>query len=598
LLSLLLWSALALSAAPMFGGGFAFTYQGRLTSDGTPLNGSYDLLFHLRGDADDAAILGTNQFAAVPVKQGLFTVSLDFGQDVFNGAARSLEIGVRSSEEPPADALQGGDDDGVPAPLAFHAAAVLPPGAFTMLSPVTAIGAAPASIVSYKSLLASSAASVAPGAVTPVALAGLASSARSGLVSVSGGVFSIAPSSGLWWDLKGNSGTAVNNFLGTTDNRPLELRVNSARALRLEPNLTSPNLIGGFSGNTVAPGIDGATIGGGGSSGNSNVVSANFATVSGGLANGATNTYAVVGGAYNVAGGYASAVAGGGGFELMKGLTNAALGHWSAIGGGRENTAGGKSATIAGGERNDTGGDWDAIGGGVGHTAAGMGATVGGGGYNAASFDWATVSGGRENAAQALDSTVGGGVGNYAQPPAIAATIAGGANNVATGTYSTIPGGREAKASQSGQMAQANGYFAQPGDAQTSVYVLRNQTDSLNPSRLLFLDGTGTPLRVELNRTMTFDILVTARNLPDPGPPPIPPQSAGYAMRGVVKNDLGTAQFVGLPTVTVLGEDDANWNATVMTLGDALVIQVTSGGANPVPSIHWVARVQTAETAW
>src|SRR2546430_11352139 len=47
------------------------------------------------------------------------------------------------------------------------------------------------------------------------------------------------------------------NFLGTTDNQPLELRANNARSLRLEPNTTSPNLIGGYGGNSASNGSAG-----------------------------------------------------------------------------------------------------------------------------------------------------------------------------------------------------------------------------------------------------------------------------------------------------------------------------------------------------
>ncbi|OAN42826.1 hypothetical protein A6A03_03670 [Chloroflexus islandicus] len=68
-----------------------------------------------------------------------------------------------------------------------------------------------------------------------------------------------------FWALAGNSGTtAGTNFIGTTDNVALEIKVNSARTLRIEPNATSPNLIGGSRENTVTSGVSGATIGGSG----------------------------------------------------------------------------------------------------------------------------------------------------------------------------------------------------------------------------------------------------------------------------------------------------------------------------------------------
>lgn len=74
----------------------AFSYQGKLTDAGSPANGNYDLQFKLF----DALTGGTQQGATlvrnpVTASAGLFTVTLDFGANVFSGAARYLEIGVR-----------------------------------------------------------------------------------------------------------------------------------------------------------------------------------------------------------------------------------------------------------------------------------------------------------------------------------------------------------------------------------------------------------------------------------------------------------------------------------------------------------------------
>jgi len=81
------------------------------------------------------------------------------------------------------------------------------------------------------------------------------------------------------WSLTGNAGTTGANFLGTTDNTALELRVNGQRALRLEPNATSPNIIGGHRGNVISPLVVGGTIGGGGKSIFVNSVGADYGTV-------------------------------------------------------------------------------------------------------------------------------------------------------------------------------------------------------------------------------------------------------------------------------------------------------------------------------
>jgi hypothetical protein len=74
----------------------AFTYQGKLSDAGNPANGAYDIQFKLF----DALTDGTQQGATftnptVQVTGGIFTVELDFGATVFDGAARYLEICVR-----------------------------------------------------------------------------------------------------------------------------------------------------------------------------------------------------------------------------------------------------------------------------------------------------------------------------------------------------------------------------------------------------------------------------------------------------------------------------------------------------------------------
>jgi hypothetical protein len=118
------------------------------------------------------------------------------------------------------------------------------------------------------------------------------------------------PSGG--WSLGGNAGTvAGTNFLGTTDNVALELKVNGSRALRLEPTSDAPNIIGGSSANSVGAGLAGATIVGGGSSFYPNAVNANFGTIAGGERNTVTGDHSTVaGGLLNTASGNFSFAAG------------------------------------------------------------------------------------------------------------------------------------------------------------------------------------------------------------------------------------------------------------------------------------------------
>jgi hypothetical protein len=80
-----------------FAQGTAFTYQGRLNSGTNVATGSYDLRFALF----DAVTAGVQQGSlltnsATAVSNGLFTVTLDFGNQ-FSGAARWLEIAVRTN---------------------------------------------------------------------------------------------------------------------------------------------------------------------------------------------------------------------------------------------------------------------------------------------------------------------------------------------------------------------------------------------------------------------------------------------------------------------------------------------------------------------
>jgi phage-related tail protein len=81
----------------------AFSYEGKLTDAGSPANANYDLQFKLFDTvtvgtgAQQGATLVRNPVA---VSAGLFTVQLDFGANVFNGADRYLEIGVRPTGDP------------------------------------------------------------------------------------------------------------------------------------------------------------------------------------------------------------------------------------------------------------------------------------------------------------------------------------------------------------------------------------------------------------------------------------------------------------------------------------------------------------------
>ena len=103
----------ALVAAPM-------TYQGQLDRSGSPYSGQVDMEFALYDAASGGSqVTGAISKSSVPVEKGVFSVSLDFGDDVFDGSARYLAVSVDGSELSPRQqvgsvpvaqfALSGGD---------------------------------------------------------------------------------------------------------------------------------------------------------------------------------------------------------------------------------------------------------------------------------------------------------------------------------------------------------------------------------------------------------------------------------------------------------------------------------------------------------
>ena len=303
-----------------------------------------------------------------------------------------------------------------------------------------------------------------------------------------------------------------------------------------QQNTTSPNIIGGYSGNSVTDGVVGATIGGGGLHLNTNRVTDLYGTVGGGIANQAGNN---------------------------DGDTTNAMA--ATVGGGSENVASGGTATVGGGSMNIASGRESTVSGGYGNDALGRFATVGGGENNLAIGD---------------DTTIGGGWCNEA-----------------SGAYATVPGGVFAKATHYGEMAYATGQFGgivptcpSAGDAQTSLYVMRIvRTCTPGVWYDLYLNGNDTPsefLTISQGRTVAFDALVVGRS--DGG------ESAGYNIRGVVENVGGMVSFIGTPVVSALGEDDPNWGVRALTGFGALVIQVQGNGE----TIRWVATVRTVEVSW
>jgi hypothetical protein len=84
------------SAEPEATLGTAFTYQGRMESNGEPYTGSCDFQFRLWDAASGGSAIGsTISLNDLGVMDGLFTASLNFGASAFNGDARWLGVSVQ-----------------------------------------------------------------------------------------------------------------------------------------------------------------------------------------------------------------------------------------------------------------------------------------------------------------------------------------------------------------------------------------------------------------------------------------------------------------------------------------------------------------------
>jgi hypothetical protein len=377
----------------------AFTYQGRLSDGTSPANGSYDLMFALFNVSNGAGQAGnTITNTGVAVSNGLFTVLLDFGPN-FPGADRWLEIGVRSNGA----------------------------ASFNTLTPRQKLTASPYAITAGNVVSGGIASGTYSNAVTFKNAANNFSGGFSGdgaaLTNVNASSIGGLASSN-FWQLGGNR-VVAGQFIGTTNNQPLEFRVNGVRALRLELNGDgAPNVIGGSPRNFVS-GASGAFIGGGGATNSSggiaytNKVTDDFGVVVGGANNSVGREYGFIGGGLNNVNDGRYSVTGGGQNNSVSpdycviagGINNTIQGfNGNVIGGGSDNTVGGSAldCTVAGGSGNFVSGLNSAVAGGAQNSASGFDTVVGGGIFNTNSGDYATIPGGRENRAAAAFSFAAG----------------------------------------------------------------------------------------------------------------------------------------------------------------------------------------------
>lgn len=373
--------------------GSAFTYQGVFTQNGAPFSGTVEMQFTLW----DAASSGTQIAATAPTSllvvasNGLFNASVDFGATPFSGADRWVQVEARTTLAP-----------------------------FTTLSPRQKVTATPYALraANFTGTLGSN--QIAGLYVNAVILSNAANVFTGTFTGNGGGLTNLNVTSlgGLsvsnFWRTDGNAGTTAGaNFLGTTDNQALELKVGGQRALRLESATTVTNFIPGAS-----------------------IIWSNAPNVIAGSSYNIVDSEAVGASVAGGAGGYY--VNPGTGYVFVSALINQVSAALGTIGGGGQNTIqyGAYNATISGGQNNTI------------QTNA-YAATIGGGSYNTIQTDslYATISGGNGNTIETngYAATVGGGSGNKIMRDSEYATIGGGlANLIRTNAdYGTIAGGSD-----------------------------------------------------------------------------------------------------------------------------------------------------------
>jgi hypothetical protein len=319
--------------------GAAFTFQGRLDQQSTPATGVYDLTFSLySAESGGNPLTLSNQFNALGVTNGTFTVTLDFGPQ-FNGFDRWLEVAVRTNGA----------------------------NTFTALSPRKKILATPYAQYAPEAGIARTAMGASADAVSGNALQTSSVTTEKiadGTITTNDLSPALANS---FWKLGGNGGTTPDqHFLGTTDNQPLDFRVNNQRVLRIafHPDFPStPNIIAGSASNIVGPDAVGATIGGGGGPGSANRNYGSLSVIGGGSFNVVSNsTVTIAGGSRNVVNGRAATI-GGGEYHRIDSYAG-------TIGGGHNNFVSETGGTVGGGQNNTASGFYGAVPGGDGNQRA------------------------------------------------------------------------------------------------------------------------------------------------------------------------------------------------------------------------------------
>lgn len=603
--------------------GALIVYNGSLSSNGAPVNGSYDVALSLwAGPVGGVPIAVSSTNLALAVTNGQFTALVNtWGSDDLSRTNLHVEAALRrsGSGQPFVTLSPRQRLAHLPKALVAERALALSPGALSL----TSLGT---NVMDASSLVLGSLTEDKIGsgqvlksinglkdAVTLEAGEGMTFTVSSNIIRLMAlpPILSCFDYTNCYWNLRGNGNIVPGvNFMGGVAGEldPVEFRVNNTHALRYEwPGFTSgglltPNIIGGAQDNAITAGR-GSVISGGGYTGQPNFMeNGHWGVIAGGVGNRMTNQYCVIGGGLH---------------NHIHGSSNPSSGWYSKIGGGILNTVtNGTGATIGGGNSNVIGADYATVSGGSNNVATGRLSSIGGGGLNRATLDYATVSGGLDNTSSNLYTTIGGGARNVAggntstvggghlnSATSYFTTVSGGQMNTATLDYATVAGGRNntntawagsigggssniiaatalfagipsglsGRADSYGQVVHANGQFVQTGDAQGSDYVLRRTLTAVNCNNAeeLFLDGNTAAQRMimPLNSTWSYEIMIAGRSTSGS-------LSAGIKVSGIAQCDgAGFASLVGAPVITPL-PGSAGLNPIMGVIGNKLIVKI------------------------
>jgi hypothetical protein len=399
----------------------AFTYQGELRQNNQPFTGSADMVFALYDAANNGNIVGTpismTSANSVPVVNGVFAVTLDFGSAFFTltDDARWLQVTVNNNALSPRTKLEN-SPYALTSQLAYNVLAnsigttqIVPTQVQRRVTGTCGSGSSISVINQDGTVSCQASGSGTITGVAPTSGSGLTGGGTIGSVSIgtdlnvlqkrvsgtcaSGSSISAVNADGTVACLAGSTGTvtsvtAGNGLLGGTITSTGTIDVDTS-VVALKANTWSLN------GNA---GVGTSFLG---TTDNTLLLLKVNGTTAGQLqpttpASPFYDSPNVIFGssANNVSAGVVGATVGGGGSRSTSGsFNNGVSSSWGTVSGGSSNGAGGFGAFVGGGNANSANGQYS---------------VVGGGQLNAASGDGAVVPGGYANKAGGIASFAGG----------------------------------------------------------------------------------------------------------------------------------------------------------------------------------------------